>query len=252
MEWLAEAGLDLVYRQRINPLLELIDAYAGEVETFRNMIANWLAGHRATGRFRVSAGSGRPSPRSSSPRSARPAGSPAWTSCVAGLGSHRATASSAPRCTAGRSPSRFNVGALGSHRRCQRTRCRRQLKTEQGVAVASSDQRHGGGVEDWAEIRRWHRAEQMSISQIARVQGVSKNTVRSALSSDAPPKYERTPAGSIVDAVEPRIRELLRAYPTPAARVTRQARSRSAICGSRRSGCRSGSARSASRLSCRC
>jgi transposase len=74
-------------------------------------------------------------------------------------------------------------------------------------------------VEDWAEIRRLHRAEQMPISQIARVLGISRNTVRAALASDAPPKYERKPAGSIVDTVEPRIRELLRAYPTMPATV---------------------------------
>ena len=74
-------------------------------------------------------------------------------------------------------------------------------------------------VEDWAEIRRLRRAEQMSISQIARVLGCSRNTVRAAVSSEAPPKYERRPAGSIVDAVEPRIRELLRVYPTMPATV---------------------------------
>jgi transposase len=39
------------------------------------------------------------------------------------------------------------------------------------------------------------------------------------LASDAPPKYERKPAGSSVDAVEPGIRELLRAYPTMPATV---------------------------------
>src|SRR4051794_31480608 len=43
--------------------------------------------------------------------------------------------------------------------------------------------------------------------------GVWRNTVRSALASDGPPRYARGPAGSIVDAVEPRIRELLGAYP---------------------------------------
>jgi transposase len=43
--------------------------------------------------------------------------------------------------------------------------------------------------------------------------------VRAALSSDAPPNYVRTPVGSIVDAVERRIRELLKAYPTMLARV---------------------------------
>jgi transposase len=43
--------------------------------------------------------------------------------------------------------------------------------------------------------------------------------VRAAIASDGPPKYERKPAGSIVDAVEPRVRELLRAYPTMPATV---------------------------------
>jgi transposase len=74
-------------------------------------------------------------------------------------------------------------------------------------------------VEDWAEIRRLRRSEGVSISEIARVLGISRNTVRAALASDAPPKYERKPAGSSVDAVEPGIRELLRAYPTMPATV---------------------------------
>jgi transposase len=74
-------------------------------------------------------------------------------------------------------------------------------------------------VEDWAEIRRLRRSEQMPISQIARVLGVSRNTVRSALASQGPPKYKRKPAGSIVDAVEPRIRELLKVYPSMPATV---------------------------------
>jgi transposase len=74
-------------------------------------------------------------------------------------------------------------------------------------------------VEDWAEIRRLHRSEGLPIKAIARVLGISRNTVRKALASDAPPKYVRKPAGSIVDAVEPRIRELLRAYPTMPATV---------------------------------
>ena len=74
-------------------------------------------------------------------------------------------------------------------------------------------------VEDWAEVRRLYRAERMSISQIARVLGISRNTVRAAVASDGPPKYERKPAGSIVDPVEPRIRELLKAYPSMPATV---------------------------------
>jgi transposase len=74
-------------------------------------------------------------------------------------------------------------------------------------------------VEDWAEIRRLRRAEELSISQIARVLGISRNTVRAAIVSDGPPRYVRRPVGSIVDAVEPRIRELLQAYPTMPATV---------------------------------
>ena len=74
-------------------------------------------------------------------------------------------------------------------------------------------------MEDWAEIRRLHRSERLPIKAIARVMGCSRNTVRAALASDGPPKYERARAGSIVDAVEPRIRELLAAYPRMPATV---------------------------------
>jgi transposase len=59
-------------------------------------------------------------------------------------------------------------------------------------------------VEDWAEIRRLYRAEQMPVKAIARAVGISRNTVRAAVASDRPPKYERKPAGSVVDAAEPR------------------------------------------------
>jgi transposase len=76
------------------------------------------------------------------------------------------------------------------------------------------------GVEDWAEIRRLYRAEGMPIKAIARVMGVSKNTVKRALTADGSPRYERrVGGGSIVDAVEPRIRELLQAWPTMPATV---------------------------------
>jgi transposase len=68
-------------------------------------------------------------------------------------------------------------------------------------------------VEDWAEIRRLRRSEGVSISEIARVVGSSRNTVKAALASQGPPRYERPLAGSLVDEYEPRIRELLRAFP---------------------------------------
>lgn len=74
-------------------------------------------------------------------------------------------------------------------------------------------------VEDWAEIRRLRRSEGMSISQIARVVGLARNTVKVALASDGPPVYRREPAGSLVDGFEPRVRELLAAYPSMPATV---------------------------------
>ena len=43
-------------------------------------------------------------------------------------------------------------------------------------------------VEDWAEIRRLHWAEGVSIKEIVRRTGIARNTVRSAVRSDTPPR----------------------------------------------------------------
>jgi transposase len=75
------------------------------------------------------------------------------------------------------------------------------------------------GVEDWAEIRRLHRAEGLGIKTIARTLGVSRNTVRAAIASDAPPRYERKRPGSAVDGFEDAIREQLALVPTMPATV---------------------------------
>jgi transposase len=77
-------------------------------------------------------------------------------------------------------------------------------------------------VEDWAEIRRLHRAEGVPIKEIARRLGVARNTVRSALASDRAPRYERARCGSVVDAFEPAIRALLVEYPRMPAPVIAQ------------------------------
>jgi transposase len=74
-------------------------------------------------------------------------------------------------------------------------------------------------VEDWAEIRRLHRAEEMPIRAIARHLGISKNTVKRAIATDRAPVYERAAKGSAVDAFEPQIRELLKATPSMPATV---------------------------------
>ncbi|MFD8754652.1 IS21 family transposase [Kitasatospora sp. NPDC059577] len=68
-------------------------------------------------------------------------------------------------------------------------------------------------VEDWAEIRRLHRAEGVPIKEIARRLGVARNTVRAALNSDRPPKFERAPRGQVADAYEPQMRALLQEWP---------------------------------------
>jgi hypothetical protein len=52
---------------------------------------------------------------------------------------------------------------------------------------------------DWAEVRRLRRSKGVSISEIAQMLTISRNTVKVALASDGPPKYRRRPAGSVVD-----------------------------------------------------
>jgi transposase len=74
-------------------------------------------------------------------------------------------------------------------------------------------------VEDWAEIRHLYLAEQMPIKAIARRLGLSRNTVRNAVRSVQPPKYVRAGRGSIVDAVEPQVRDLLKRWPDMPATV---------------------------------
>src|SRR4051794_39694092 len=74
-------------------------------------------------------------------------------------------------------------------------------------------------VEDWAEIRRLHRAEGMPIKAIVRKLGVGRNTVRRALAAEGPPSYSRPVRPSVVDEVEPQIRALLAVWPTMPATV---------------------------------
>ena len=75
------------------------------------------------------------------------------------------------------------------------------------------------GVEDWAEIRRLHRAAGRSIKSIARELELARNTVRAAIRSSEPPRYERQRSRSIVDAVEDEIRRWLAEWPTMPATV---------------------------------
>lgn len=69
-------------------------------------------------------------------------------------------------------------------------------------------------VEDWAEIRRLHRAEAMGSKAIANALRISKNTVKRAIRSTGPPAYVRARRPSAVDPFEFQIDELLKACPT--------------------------------------
>ena len=74
-------------------------------------------------------------------------------------------------------------------------------------------------VEEWAEIRRLHRAEGMAVKAIARHLGIARNTVRAALRAEAAPRYVREGPGSAVDVFEPAIRRLLAVTPDMPATV---------------------------------
>jgi transposase len=69
------------------------------------------------------------------------------------------------------------------------------------------------GVEGWAELRREHFVRGVSIKELVRRTGLSRNTIRAALRSDRPPSYERAAAGSRLDPFKPEIHRLLKADP---------------------------------------
>ncbi len=64
-------------------------------------------------------------------------------------------------------------------------------------------------VEQWAEIRRMHEVEGLSIREIARRSGRDRNTVRAALRSEKPPRYRRAPQPSKLDPFKDEIQRLL-------------------------------------------
>jgi transposase len=70
------------------------------------------------------------------------------------------------------------------------------------------------GVEQWAEVRRLHAVERLSIREISRRTGLHRKTVRRALAARTPPRYERAAAGSKLDPFRDWICEQLRADPS--------------------------------------
>lgn len=75
-------------------------------------------------------------------------------------------------------------------------------------------------VERWAELRREHFVRGVGVRELARRYGISRNTVRVALRSDAPPAFRCPERPSKLDEFKDEIHELLRRDPRlPAVRV---------------------------------
>jgi hypothetical protein len=73
-------------------------------------------------------------------------------------------------------------------------------------------------LEDWALIRRL-AAEGVPKARIAERLGISRTTVIKAVTSDAPPRYERKPVATSFTVFEPRVRALLDEVPDMPATV---------------------------------
>ena len=75
-------------------------------------------------------------------------------------------------------------------------------------------------MEQWAEVRRLHFVRGLTQREIHRRTGLHRDTIRNAINSDKPPKYERAPAGWKLDPFKDEIHRLLREDPTlPGPRV---------------------------------
>jgi transposase len=85
---------------------------------------------------------------------------------------------------------------------------------------------------DWAQVRTME-ADGISRREIARRLGIDPRTVKRLAESAAPPRYERAPAGSMLDPLEPVIRRLLDEWPDiKAPRVTELLRAEHGYLGS--------------------
>ena len=65
----------------------------------------------------------------------------------------------------------------------------------------------------WAELRREHFVRGMSIKELARRTGLSRNTVRAALRARAPPRLSAGGGGVELDPFKDEIHRLLQGRP---------------------------------------
>jgi transposase len=69
------------------------------------------------------------------------------------------------------------------------------------------------GVEQWAEVRRLFFVRGLSQREIHRRTGLHRDTIRNAINSDTPPRYERASSGSKLDPFKEEIHRLLKGDP---------------------------------------
>jgi transposase len=75
-------------------------------------------------------------------------------------------------------------------------------------------------VEQWAELRRLHFIDGVSVRELSRRFGLHRKTVRRAIASAEPPKYARPPAASKLDPFKDQVHRLLKDEPRlPAVRI---------------------------------
>jgi transposase len=77
-------------------------------------------------------------------------------------------------------------------------------------------------VEQWAEVRRLFFVRGLSQREIHRRTGLHRDTIRNAINSKTPPKYERAPTGSKLDPFKEEIHRLLKADPKLAGQRIRE------------------------------
>ena len=87
------------------------------------------------------------------------------------------------------------------------------------MAISGGDEEVRSAVE-WAQVRAL-AADGVSQREIAARLAINRRTVARLVAADGPPRYERAPAGSMLDPLEPVLRRLLADWPEiKAPRVT--------------------------------
>jgi hypothetical protein len=123
------------------------------------------------------------------------------------------------RCRHGEPPPAANAGLGGDHPSIETTRghLRQARRSSSTHSLASEEVR---SAMEWAQVRAL-AADGVSQREIAAPLGINRRTVARLAAAAEPPRYSRSPAGSMLDPLEPVLRRLLDEWPEiKAPRVT--------------------------------